>query len=208
VARGIACSPDEVFVTAGFTGALDLITRALLRDGGQAWCEDPGYPHAREGLRLAGAISPYWDMRGLIRTGRQWLESLLEAEATVPAGMEPVAERRAWRARGLIGAATLAWLGGEGEAAERYVDQGYALWHELGEARGLAQAATLQLHAVATLKDGTKTDVTPLAIWSSDNPGVARTSIGAALAILDSGEEVLPVTYAELVARIRSRIDN
>jgi len=55
VARGIACSPDEVFVTAGFTGALDLITRALLREGDQVWCEDPGYPNAREGLRLAGA---------------------------------------------------------------------------------------------------------------------------------------------------------
>jgi len=55
VARGIACSPGEVFITAGFTGALALVTRALLHEGDRVWCEDPGYPPAREALLLAGA---------------------------------------------------------------------------------------------------------------------------------------------------------
>ena len=55
VARGIACSPAQVFVTAGFAGALDLITRALLRPGDRAWLEDPGFPRTRQALVLAGA---------------------------------------------------------------------------------------------------------------------------------------------------------
>ncbi|MBD0272196.1 MAG: PLP-dependent aminotransferase family protein, partial [Acetobacteraceae bacterium] len=55
VARGVACSPEQVFVTAGFAGALDLITRALLRPGDRVWLEDPGFPRTRQALALAGA---------------------------------------------------------------------------------------------------------------------------------------------------------
>lgn len=55
VARGIAATPEQLFITAGFTGALDVIARALMRPGDAAWLEDPGYPRAREALRLAGA---------------------------------------------------------------------------------------------------------------------------------------------------------
>jgi GntR family transcriptional regulator/MocR family aminotransferase len=54
VARGIACSPAQVFVTAGFVGALDLITRVLLCPGDQVWMEDPGFPRTRHALALAG----------------------------------------------------------------------------------------------------------------------------------------------------------
>ena len=55
VARGIAAAPDQIFVTSGFTGALDVVARALMRPGDAVWLEDPGYPKARDGLRLAGA---------------------------------------------------------------------------------------------------------------------------------------------------------
>lgn len=55
VARGVACDPDAVLITAGYTGALGLITRALLAPGEAAWLEDPGFPRAREALALAGA---------------------------------------------------------------------------------------------------------------------------------------------------------
>ncbi len=55
IARGIAAVPEQIFVTAGFTGALDVIARALMRSGDAVWLEDPGYPRAREALRLAGA---------------------------------------------------------------------------------------------------------------------------------------------------------
>ncbi|WP_028311944.1 MULTISPECIES: PLP-dependent aminotransferase family protein [Derxia] len=54
IARGIACAPEQVFVTAGYRAALDLVCRALLRPGEGGWFEDPGYPFARRHLELAG----------------------------------------------------------------------------------------------------------------------------------------------------------
>jgi GntR family transcriptional regulator / MocR family aminotransferase len=54
ISRGIACSPDQVFVTAGYGGALDLIAHTLLRPGDTGWFEDPGYPHARRLLEQLG----------------------------------------------------------------------------------------------------------------------------------------------------------
>lgn len=55
IARGIACRPEQIFITSGYTGALALIARCLLQPGDAVWFEDPGYARAREGLRLAGA---------------------------------------------------------------------------------------------------------------------------------------------------------
>ena len=50
LSRGITVSPDQVWVTGGFQGALSLITCAVLRAGDAAWVEDPGYPPARDAL--------------------------------------------------------------------------------------------------------------------------------------------------------------
>jgi len=70
VARGVDCARGQVFITAGYTGALDLITRALLRPGDAAWFEDPGYPRGRDALKLAGAslVPVPVDAEGLIVT--------------------------------------------------------------------------------------------------------------------------------------------
>ena len=54
VSRGLRCSPSQVFVTAGFSGALNLAIRGLRVEGGQAWMEDPGFPLTRTALGLAG----------------------------------------------------------------------------------------------------------------------------------------------------------
>lgn len=55
IARGIHCEPGQIIVTAGYQGALALISRVLLRPGDAVWCEDPGYFRAQEGLRMTGA---------------------------------------------------------------------------------------------------------------------------------------------------------
>jgi GntR family transcriptional regulator / MocR family aminotransferase len=55
IARGVVATPEQIFITAGYTGALDLVTRALLRQGDAVWIEDPGYPRTRAALALAGA---------------------------------------------------------------------------------------------------------------------------------------------------------
>ncbi|MBN3822738.1 PLP-dependent aminotransferase family protein [Burkholderia sp. Ac-20384] len=54
VSRGIDCSAGQIFITAGYRGALDLICRTLLRPGDTGWFEDPGYIHARRVLEHAG----------------------------------------------------------------------------------------------------------------------------------------------------------
>ncbi|HEX2890791.1 PLP-dependent aminotransferase family protein [Vineibacter terrae] len=54
IARGVVCSVDQVFITAGFQGALGLIARILLKPDDEVWVEDPGYFFGRDALALAG----------------------------------------------------------------------------------------------------------------------------------------------------------
>lgn len=72
--RGVHCSPDQIILTAGSQGALDLIARVLLDPGDLAWVEDPDYPGARGALLAAGArlISVPVDRAGIaVETGRE-----------------------------------------------------------------------------------------------------------------------------------------
>ncbi|MES2186255.1 MAG: PLP-dependent aminotransferase family protein [Pseudomonadota bacterium] len=66
VARGMACSPAQVFVVSGHTAGIALSVQALgVR--GRAWCEDPGYPPTRDvlaALSIARVAVPV-DAQGL-----------------------------------------------------------------------------------------------------------------------------------------------
>ena len=55
ITRGVHCSPEQIILTAGAQGALDLVARVLLDSGESAWVEDPGYFGARGALLAAGA---------------------------------------------------------------------------------------------------------------------------------------------------------
>jgi GntR family transcriptional regulator/MocR family aminotransferase len=54
LARGVRCSPSQVLITGGFSGALGLATRGLQLGKMGAWIEDPGFPLTRTALGLAG----------------------------------------------------------------------------------------------------------------------------------------------------------
>jgi GntR family transcriptional regulator / MocR family aminotransferase len=54
IARGVRCTPSQVLVTAGFSGALGLAIRGLQLERMGAWMEDPGFPLTRAALGLAG----------------------------------------------------------------------------------------------------------------------------------------------------------
>jgi GntR family transcriptional regulator/MocR family aminotransferase len=74
VTRGVHCSPEQVIVTTGAQGALDLVARVLLDPGDQVWIEDPGYAGARGALLAAGAqlIPVPVDREGLdVEAGRR-----------------------------------------------------------------------------------------------------------------------------------------
>ncbi len=55
VARGIACTADDVLITAGFQGALTLARHVLLRAGDAVWVEDPGRQMTHQALEAGGA---------------------------------------------------------------------------------------------------------------------------------------------------------
>ncbi|GJD49989.1 HTH-type transcriptional regulatory protein GabR [Methylobacterium crusticola] len=54
IGRGLACTPAQVIVTGGYSGALGLVVQALGLPGARAWMEEPGYPLTRTALHLAG----------------------------------------------------------------------------------------------------------------------------------------------------------
>jgi GntR family transcriptional regulator/MocR family aminotransferase len=54
IARGLRCSPSQVLITAGFSGALGIAIRGLELEGKKAWMEEPGFPLTRSALGLAG----------------------------------------------------------------------------------------------------------------------------------------------------------
>jgi GntR family transcriptional regulator/MocR family aminotransferase len=57
VSRGIACSPDQVFVTSGYCASLGLIAGALLQRGDTVWIEDPCYLPTRAVLEQASVAA-------------------------------------------------------------------------------------------------------------------------------------------------------
>lgn len=54
-ARGVACEPDQVIITAGTQQAIELIAKLLLERGDVVCMEDPGYSPARILFELAQA---------------------------------------------------------------------------------------------------------------------------------------------------------
>ncbi|MFK0162696.1 PLP-dependent aminotransferase family protein [Rhizobium sp. NPDC090279] len=54
-ARGVRCTPDRIFITAGSQQAIDLAIRTLIDPGDFVAVEDPCYPPARLALTVHGA---------------------------------------------------------------------------------------------------------------------------------------------------------
>lgn len=53
LSRGIECRPSQIFITAGFSGALGVTLRVLKAEGQSAWVENPGFPPCRKALEIA-----------------------------------------------------------------------------------------------------------------------------------------------------------
>jgi GntR family transcriptional regulator/MocR family aminotransferase len=66
--RGMRCTPEQIIVTSGSQGALDLVARVLCRQGDQLWMEDPGNTKARVAFSRAGVgvIPRPVDAEGLV----------------------------------------------------------------------------------------------------------------------------------------------
>ncbi|KWD77572.1 PLP-dependent aminotransferase family protein [Burkholderia ubonensis] len=53
--RGIACGPDDIFITTGIRHSIDLVARTVLSPGSTVLMEDPGYASAWQIFTMAGA---------------------------------------------------------------------------------------------------------------------------------------------------------
>jgi GntR family transcriptional regulator/MocR family aminotransferase len=57
IARGIECSPDQIYITGGYQSALGLLSRLLLTPDSRVLVEDPGYGPTRKAIELLGATA-------------------------------------------------------------------------------------------------------------------------------------------------------
>jgi tetratricopeptide (TPR) repeat protein len=94
------------------------------------WARDSG--ESEPGLRLAAAVWWFWHVRGYWGEARDWLESTLARAATVG--------RTAARAKVLAGTGDLAGHRCDFSLACARLEESVAIWRELGDKRGLAQA--------------------------------------------------------------------
>ncbi len=83
------------------------------------------------GLRLAGELQWFCQIRGHLSEGRKWLEDtlLIASDASPPV-----------RAKALWGVGQLSWPQGELELAGTVLRKSLTLWRELGDKRGMATA--------------------------------------------------------------------
>ncbi len=110
IARGIACTPSQIFVTTGYGGALGAAIHALQLVGSQAWVENPGYPITRTALTLSGLTSvPITvdsegiDVESAIRAAPDAALAVISPGQQAPLGMRMSLQRRRalleWAAR-------------------------------------------------------------------------------------------------------------
>jgi predicted ATPase/DNA-binding SARP family transcriptional activator len=93
-----------------------------------------GMQGLERGLHLAGTLFWFWYFRGYVSEARHWFEGLL--------ALTPSSKGIQARAAALFGAGTMAWVQGDHVIAHAYLNEGVALWRELGNQRGLAYSLT------------------------------------------------------------------
>ena len=101
------------------------------------WSLDRG--DMERALRLGSALWPFWDTRGYVREGREWLDELLVRVHDAPASTVTPVSRRA-HAKVLDGAAHMRARWSEFVQQSDLQTQGLAVWRELGDKRGIAEA--------------------------------------------------------------------
>lgn len=90
------------------------------------------HSEVESGLRLAGALWRFWQVRGRVREGRSWLGQLLALSVSTT--------RTAGRAKALNAEGFLVFLQGDYAAAQAMLEEALAIWRELSDQRGIVEA--------------------------------------------------------------------
>ena len=164
--------------------------------------DEPG--QALEGLQLAAGLWRFWEIRGHLAEGRDWLERFLEATGD---------EASALRADALTGAGILAFMLGDQAAASRLHERSLDLHRQVGDAGGIAFAANNLANAAVLAGDyrtARQLYETGLA-WARDqgDPRVIGFSIVnmAEAVALDGEPERARAQYDEGIAAFRQASD-
>jgi predicted ATPase len=99
-----------------------------------AWCE-ARQDQVKTGLRLAGALSGYWYLRGSLQEGRTWLEALLAHSDSL--------DRSVVRSRALFGGGLLAFFEGDFAAAAPQEEEALSIAQEVGDKRLIAYPGSM-----------------------------------------------------------------
>jgi tetratricopeptide (TPR) repeat protein len=83
------------------------------------------------GLRLAGVLAEFWQLRGPLAEGREWLARVLSLPGTT--------ETDVLRAKALCGAGSLARFHEDFPTARRLWEESLAIWRKCGDQQGIAQ---------------------------------------------------------------------
>ena len=94
------------------------------------WLCSPGQDDPEPGLRLAGALGMFWQLRGYVTEGRERLARITGNASTT----KPTAAR----AKSLLMAGRLATVQSDFPAARDHYEASLALWRELGNKRAIA----------------------------------------------------------------------
>jgi predicted ATPase/DNA-binding CsgD family transcriptional regulator len=103
------------------------------------------------GIRLAGALLWFWFHSGYVSEGQGWLLRGLSSRGSA----EGRQARSAARAKVLCGAGLLGWIQGDRAAARSRLEESVALWRELKDEEGLAQALRILGHVMLGQGDPT-----------------------------------------------------
>ena len=151
-------------------------------------------------LDAAASVWRFWHLRGQMAIGRAWLERLV----ALPGG------RTAARAKGLGAAGGLAYWDADYEAMERHYEESMAIYRELNDAAGMAEA-TYNL-AFVPIARGTDLDLAVELLGEArrrfdelgDERGVSKATADAAYVLMMQGDYASAVPVLQ-EASARSR---
>jgi predicted ATPase/DNA-binding SARP family transcriptional activator/Tfp pilus assembly protein PilF len=152
-------------------------------------------------LALAGALAPFWIVRGYIGRGRSWLDAALAAAG-------PGSDRRL-RAIALDGAGQLAAVHGDVAAQRAYQQESLAVWRELGDHLRVASClgdlgAAAHISGDYPAARAMYTEALELASGAGQAQQMARSLSGLGRLALNAGDLTAATEYySQSMARFR-----